>query len=53
MCDGGRGGGGAYVKNRDQRINVAFIHHESCEDTRAESAKPTDLLKLGQLLMVG
>ena len=50
---GGGGGEGAYVKNWDQIINVGMIHHGSCEDTRAvESFKPTDLLKLGRILMV-
>ena len=48
------GGGGAFVKNWDQIINVGMIRHGSCEDTRAvKSFKPADLLKLGRLLMVG
>ena len=28
------GGGRAYLKNRDQIINVGMIGHESAEDTR-------------------
>ena len=30
----GGGGGRAYLKNRDQIINVGMIGHESAEDTR-------------------
>ena len=36
MGMGGGGGMGAYLKNRDQIINIGMIRHGSCEDTRAE-----------------
>ena len=35
------GGGGAYLKNRDQIITVWIIRHGTSEVTRGRSVQPT------------
>ena len=36
------GGGGAYLKNREQIINVRIICHGTSEVTWGKSVQPTD-----------
>ena len=38
----GGGGGEAYLKKRDQIINVWTICYATSEDTRGQSVQPTD-----------
>ena len=45
--------GGAYLKNRDQKINVWIIRNGTSEVRRGQSVQPKDYrTEIGRLLMV-